>query len=227
MRYAVDIQSNAQAFSGNLARPGGVLSVPGNISDDNAARTKQDWESAYGPRSERGKVAILKGGMTWTALAPMTAEDAQLVETRRFSVEDIGRIFGVPTWLLGDPSRATFASSREASRSFASLTLAPWCARVEAAFQATVLAPQYRLKFDIGSLTKADVESYSAALLRGRQGGWLSPNDAREEMGWPRVDGGDDISPPNISAAAVASGDPTSADGAKIAHLHEHRHAAH
>jgi hypothetical protein len=97
-----------------------------------------------------------------------------------------------------------------------------------------VLGPQYRLKFDIGSLTKADTESYSAALLRGRQGGWLSPNDCREEMGWPAVDGGDDISPPNTSSAAVAGAEggsdtppaPAADDASKVANIDEHRHAA-
>jgi hypothetical protein len=66
-----------------------------------------------------------------------------------------------------------------------------------------VLGPQYRLKFDIASLTKSDIETYSAALLRLRQAGAISPNDVREELGWPSVDGGDDISPPNTSSAAV------------------------
>src|SRR5262249_51570948 len=141
MQYAVAIQATAQTFSANLARPGGILSSATHLGDDARARLKQEWDLAFNGR-ERGKVAVLGGGMTWYPMTAMTAEDAQLVEARRFSVEDIGRIFGVPTWLLGDPNRATFASAREASRSFAVLTLAPWARRVEAAFQATVLGPQ-------------------------------------------------------------------------------------
>jgi hypothetical protein len=57
-------------------------------------------------------------------------------------------------------------------RSFAMLTLGPWARRVEAAFQATVLPPQFRLRFDVESLAKADSETLYSALLRGRQGGW-------------------------------------------------------
>jgi hypothetical protein len=68
---------------------------------------------------------------------------------------------------------------------------------------------------------KSDTEAYSATLLRG-QGGWLSPNDCRPETGWPAVPGGDDISPPNTSAAAVASDSPP-ADGGKVLELSEHR----
>jgi phage portal protein BeeE len=131
------------------------------------------------------------------------------------------RVFGVPVWLLQNTKTTTFASAREASRSFATLTLAPWCARIEAAFQATVLGAPYRLRFDLASLTRADVESLSAALLRGLQGGWLSPNDARAEMGWPAVESGDDIAPPNTSAAAV--GDQPSPADDKIVDIEEHR----
>ena len=85
----------------------------------------------------------------------------------------------------------TFASAREATRSHATLSFSPWASRVERAFSASVLTPQYRLRIDLGSLQRADTETLFGALLKGRQGGWLSPNDAREESGWPRVDGGD------------------------------------
>jgi HK97 family phage portal protein len=203
MSYAVSIQSTAQSFSNNLARPGGLLSSEQHINDDLAKRYKQEWDSAFGPRSERGKTAVLGGGMKWSALNAMSAEDAQLVEARQWSVGDVARIFGVSPWLLGDSSRMTFASAREATRSFATLTLQPWARRVESAFQATVLAPQYRLRFDIDSLVKADAETFYAALLRGRQGGWLSPNDCREETGWPRSTDptADSIEPPAMGGA--------------------------
>ena len=95
-----------------------------------------------------------------------------------------------PPWLLGDSTRMTFASAREAMRSFATLTLQPWAKRVESAFQASVLQPQYRLRFDIEALMRADAESHFVALLRGRQGGWLAPGGSArttgEETGWPR-----------------------------------------
>jgi HK97 family phage portal protein len=229
--YAVSIQSTAQSFSSNLARPGGLLSSEQHIADDLAKRYKQEWDAAFGPRSERGKTAVLGGGMKWTALMPMTAEDAQLIEARQWSVGDVARIFSVSPWLLGDSSRMTFASAREAMRSFAMLTLQPWARRVEAAFQASVLAPQYRLRFDVDSLAKADSETLYAALLRGRQGGWLSPNDAREETGWPRSSDStaDSIQPPAMGGARPSTeggGDNPAApegEGDKIARLDQRR----
>jgi hypothetical protein len=105
--------------------------------------------------------------------------------------------------------------------------LQPWVTKLQRAFQQSVLSPDVRLVIDLGSLTKSDVESYSAALLRGRQGGWLSPNDCRE-MGWPRVDGADDLSPPNTSSAAIADqpADTPTDSGGKVIDIAGERHAA-
>jgi hypothetical protein len=72
-------------------------------------------------------------------------------------------------WLL-----AALDLDKLAEEAFATLTLAPWCG---AAFQSALLAPQYRL-LDAEALAKAYSETLYAALLRGRQGGWLSPNGA-------------------------------------------------
>jgi len=89
-----------------------------------AARLKADWNEAY-RGGELGKVALLSGGVTWTNLGLMSAEDAQLVSHREFSVQDVARIFSVPLFMLGDGVRATYASARESSRQFAMQALHP------------------------------------------------------------------------------------------------------
>jgi HK97 family phage portal protein len=154
----------------------------------------------------------------------LTAEDVQLIQARQWSVGDIARIFGVSPWVLGDSSRMTFASAREATRSHATLSLSPWASRVERAFSASVLTPAYRLRIDLGSLQRANTETLFSALAKARAGGWLSPNDCREESGWPRVDGADSLEPP--AAGGRPAGDtPTDLapapadDGGKIADL--------
>ena len=98
------------------------------------------------------------------------------------------------------------------------------------AFSASVLSSQFRLRIDLGSLQRADTETLFGALLKGRQGGWLSPNDAREESGWPRVDGADDLAPP-VSGGQPASDAPADTpapadQGDKVADLDEHRQRA-
>ena len=63
MAYAIQIQRTAQSFSANLSRPRGTLSMEGNMSEENAARLKADWQAAFGPRAERGKATVLSGGI--------------------------------------------------------------------------------------------------------------------------------------------------------------------
>src|SRR5262249_25702111 len=149
MAYAVQIQRQAQVFSQNAVRPSGTLNTPNHLSDDVKTRLKQDFDSVYSPGGGNfGKVAVLSGGMGWQPFNTMTDEDTALIEARQWSVGDVARIFGISPWLLGDSTRMTFASAREAMRSFAMLTLQPWARRIETAFQATVLTPQYRLRID-------------------------------------------------------------------------------
>ncbi len=162
-------------------------------------RLHEDWNANFaGPRL--GKVAVLGEGLTWSSLSQFSAEELQIVNARNFSVADVSRIYGVPPYMLADPSRATYASARESSRHFAMLSLAPWVAKLERAFSASVLGAEFALTFDMNSLTRADPEARWASWERARRAGVLSPN-------WPVVPGGDDIAPPNTSAAAAGDKD--------------------
>lgn len=217
MQSAINLQRQSQQFFMNLSRPAGTLTAPGRVSAETAARLQRDWDENY--RGERlGKTAILGDGLTWQKVGLFTAEDSQLIDATEFSVADIARVFSVPAFLLGQSDKAsTFASSREAVRFFAQSCLAPWCRRIERAFQQTVLSPQYRLQLDLDSLIRADVGELYSALLKARQGGWISPNDAREETGWPRVEGADSLEPPVAGGRAPSDAPPaddTSGDAA-------------
>jgi hypothetical protein len=96
---------------------------------------------------------------------------------------------------------------------------------LERAFAQSVLSTQYRLLIDIDSLVKADVGELYSALLKARQGGWISPNDAREECVWPRVADGDNIEPPVAGGKPAGSEDAPPSDdaGAKVARLPDRR----
>lgn len=204
LQTALQVEGSASQFMGNASRPAGALTAPGRLSDQTVRRLAEDWDNNY--RGERfGKTAVLPEGLQWTPLSMLSAEDAQLVLHRNFSVADVSRIFSVPPHMLADPSRATFASSREATRHFAMTCLLPWIRKIERAFSQTALSSGYRLHIDLDSLIKADIAELYGALLKGRQGGWLSPNDARAETGFPSVPDGDSIEPP------VAGGRPADA----------------
>lgn len=205
---ALDLQRNSATFMTNASRPGGYLTTPNHMNDDIRARNKQEWDVAY-RGEELGRIALLSGGMEYKNLGLLTAEDAELVAQRNFSVADVARIFGVPPWLLADPSRATFASSSAAMKAFTMTTLLPWTRKVESAFAQSVLSTQYRLRIDLDSLIKADITELYGALLKARQGGWLSPNDARSETGWPRVadSEADALDPPASGGKPASDGE--------------------
>jgi phage portal protein BeeE len=149
-----------------------------------------------------------------------------------FSVADIARIFGVPPFVLPNPQSATFASSRETSRTLTTQSLMPWTAKLQRAFAQRVLSSQYRLVIDLGDLLRADPEARWASWQRARRAGVLSPNDVRLEEGWPHSNNptADSIAPPPAGGRppgeANGGGTPPPDEGGKIADLEEHRHVA-
>ena len=201
MRAAIELQESATQFSMNSARPAGYMTAPQRIDDDTARRLKDDWQAGYSGK-RKGLAAVLGAGLEWKTLSQFSAEDLQIVNLKNFTVADVARIYGVPPFMLADPSRATFASAREATRHFYTLSLVPWIVKLERAFSASVLGSGFKLMFDADGLTRGDLESRWNAWAKARQAGVLSPNDIRQSEGWPTVPDGNDIAPPNTSKPA-------------------------
>jgi HK97 family phage portal protein len=197
----LELQNASSTFLGNAARPAGSLTSERPINDAQAARFKQDFEAGF-ERGQRGKITVLGGGVKFETFSLMSAEDAQIVAHRTFTVADCSRILGVPLSMLGDAHRATFASAREASRQFAVQSLSPWVAKLQRAFQQSVLSSQFRLVIDLGDLLRADPEARWASWQRARLAGVLSKNDIRGEENWPPSSdpSANSIAPPNTSA---------------------------
>jgi HK97 family phage portal protein len=187
LQIAIQLQRDASLFMGQAARPGGYLAAPGKVSDSTITRLQSDWETNYAAGG-KGKTAVLPEGLKWEKLSLMSAEDAQLVELRRFTVEDVARIFSVPVFLLGDPTRSTYASAKESGRQFSMQALSPWVSKLIRAFSASVLAPQYRLQIDMSGLLAADPAERWTAWQRARQAGVSRPTRyARRKAGRGRA----------------------------------------
>jgi hypothetical protein len=107
------------------------------------------------------------------------------IEKLAYTVRDVARIFGVPPFLLADETRTTFASASAALSYFAANTLRPWIVRLERAFQMSVLTSRYHLQLDLNALLKADPDAFAASLLKLRQGGMITANEARAMLGLP------------------------------------------
>lgn len=184
----------AARFFGNNARPGGVLKTAGKLSPEAAARLKASWEAAHRGNEQAHRVAVLEEGLEWQGTT-MPLVDAQFLDQRRFSLEEIARIFRVPLHLVGDLTRATFANIEHQSLEFVIHSVRPWCVRVEQALNARLLFPDERadtyVEHALDGLLRGDLKARYDAYALARSWGWLSANDVRERENLNPVEGGD------------------------------------
>ena len=111
-------------------------------------------------------------------------EEAQFLETRKFQLDEIARLYRIPPHMIGDLEKSSFNNIEQQSMDFVKYTLDPWVIRWEQAMQKALFLPeekkQYFLKFNVNGLMRGDYESRMTGYSIGRQNGWLSANDIRE-----------------------------------------------
>jgi len=183
------------AFFANGANPGGVLEHPGVIKD--VQRVKDSWNAGYRGSGNAHKIALLEDGMKFHAIG-IPPEQAQFLETRKFQINEIARIFRIPPHLIGDLEKATFSNIEHQSLEFVKYTLDPWVVRWEQSLMQALLLPmekaEYFIKFNLEGLLRGDTKSRNESYATGRQNGWLSANDIRELEDMNRIpedEGGD------------------------------------
>lgn len=181
-------------FFANDARPGGVLEHPGKLSQEAHERLRKSWEEMHQGLSKKHRIAILEEGMKFHEVS-IPPEDAQFLETRKFQVTEIARIFRIPPHLLGDLERATFSNIEHQSIEFVVHTIRPWLVRWEQAINTKLFSEAerrvYFAEFLVDGLLRGDIESRYRAYAIGRQNGWLSANDIRELENMNPIPGGD------------------------------------
>lgn len=182
------------AFFGNGARPGGVLEYPGVLKDTARKNLIDSWEQMHRGSDNAHRIAILEEGMKYSAIG-VPPEDAQFLESRKFQVTEIARIFRIPPHMLADLDRATFSNIEHLSLDFVIHTLRPWLVRWEQAINRDLFTPaerqQYFVEHLVEGLLRGDIQSRYQAYATGRQNGWLSANDIRTLENMNPVDGGD------------------------------------
>ncbi len=168
------------AFFANGASPSGVLEHPGVIK--NPERVRDAWQKAYGGNNNH-RTAILEEGMKYTPIS-IPNNEAQFLETRKFQVEEIARLYRVPLHMIGDLEHATFSNIEQQSLEFVKYTLDPWLVRWEQSLQKALLSDsekgQYFIKFNVEGLLRGDYASRMSGYATARQNGWMSANDIRE-----------------------------------------------
>ena len=169
------------SFFANGARPGGVLKHPGVLKDP--SKLRESWQAVYGGTANTGKVVVLEEGVDYQQIS-IPPEEAQFLETRKFQIDEIARLYRVPPHMIGDLEKSSFNNIEQQSLEFVKYTLNPWVVRWEQSLQKALLSPaeqkRYFIKFNVDGLLRGDYQSRMAGYAVGRQNGWLSANDIRE-----------------------------------------------
>ena len=192
---AIACEEFGAKFFANGAAPSGVLEHPGTIKDP--TRVREAWQSQFGGSSNSGKVAVLEEGMKYTPIS-ISPEQAQFLETRKFQINEIARIFRVPPHMVGDLEKSSFSNIEQQSLEFVKYTLDPWVIRWEQSLMRALLTQDekklYFAKFNLDGLLRGDYQSRMNGYAIGRQNGWMSANDIRELENLDRIpteEGGD------------------------------------
>lgn len=204
---ALSVQEFAGALYENGVNPSGVLETDGKIGDASLKRLHEHFKQAFAGPSKAAKAMILDQGLKWRQIT-ISPEDAELLASRRFTGEELARLYQVPPPIIGDLTHGTFTNSETLIRFFAQSTLAGWCRKIEAEAHRSVFTESARethsFELDLSGLLRGDPEtrwkSHEIA-LRNRV---LTPNEVRETEGWNKRQGGDEFPPAKPSETEAA-----------------------
>ena len=169
------------SFFANGANPGGVLEHPGVLKDP--SKVRESWNSVYRGVNNAHKIAVLEEGMKYQQIG-IPPEEAQFLETRKFQINEIARLYRIPPHMVGDLDKSSFSNIEQQSLEFVKYTLDPWEIRWEQTLQRSLLLPgekgKYFIKLNVDGLLRGDYQSRMNGYAVGRQNGWFSANDIRE-----------------------------------------------
>ena len=185
---AIAAEEYGSKFYANGAAPSGVLEHPNVLKDP--AKVRDSWNAAFGGSSNAHRVAVLEEGMKYTPIS-ISPNEAQFLETRKFQINEIARIFRVPPHMVGDLEKSSFSNIEQQSLEFVKYTLNPWVCRWEQALQRALLDDdekgKYFFRFNVEGLLRGDYQSRMNGYATARQNGWMSANDIRELENLDRI----------------------------------------
>ena len=191
---AIATEEYGAKFFANGAAPAGVLEYPGVLKDPQ--RLREDWMSQFGGSSNSSKVAVLEDGLKYTPVS-ISPDQAQFLETRKFQISEIARIFRVPPHMIGDLERSTYSNIESQGIDFVKYSLQPWVLRFEQNMERRLLTDSEKgslsIRFNMEGLLRGEYKTRMEGYAIGIQNGFLCPNDIRQLEGWeliPASDGG-------------------------------------
>lgn len=122
---------------------------------------RESWSKGFSGRNSH-KIAILEEGMKYTSIS-ISPNEAQFLETRKFQINEIARIFRVPPHMVGDLEKSSFSNIEQQSLEFVKYTLDPWVARWEQSIVRRLFTEEekkkYYVKFNVDGLLRGDYQS--------------------------------------------------------------------
>jgi HK97 family phage portal protein len=171
----------------NQARPGAVIRVPEKLNPD-ARQKMQTWLETVSAGLNKGKSVVLEAGMELSQYG-FSAEDAQYLQSRQFSVQDICRWFRIPPHLVGDPTRLAYSSSEVEMIAFTTHSLRPWLVNFESELNSKLFPRRsgFFCEFDANALARGDQATRYAAYKTGIDAGFLQVPDVRAWENLPQL----------------------------------------
>jgi HK97 family phage portal protein len=187
----VNIQGNSSKFFENMSRPSGILTAPGQISDETAARLKAAWTENYGG-DNIGKTAVLGDGIKYEAMS-VNPVDAQMVEQLKLSGEMVCSAFHVPGYKVGVGSMPTYQNAEILNQIYYSDCLQVQIEAVEASLNEGLGLEKagYEVELDLDALLRMDSATQVKTLNEAIGGGWMKIDEGRQKRNLPPVPGGD------------------------------------
>jgi HK97 family phage portal protein len=209
LQRAAGVIGSAQAlntFSGAMWRngvnPSGTISAEGQLSPIQYEQLRERFRQAFTGPHNAARAMILDQGLKWQSIS-VSPEDAELLASRRFTTEELARIYGVPPPLVGIWDHSSFTNSETASRWFAAHTLGPWVTKIQLEAKRSLFsaatAPTHELGIDMSGLLRGDPELRWKSHEIAARAGILTVNEIRETEGWPPLPAGTE--PPPAAAA--------------------------
>jgi HK97 family phage portal protein len=205
---AIGLQTYSTAIWNNAATPSGLLTLPSIVTPEGKRRAVEFFEGRYAGAANGKRIFWADNGTTFTPIS-VSPEDAEVLASRRFSGEEVARLFNCPPAIVGDLSHGTFTNSETAGRWFAQFTLAPWARKIEAEMQRSVFADPSgatHMEIDLSGIMRGDYAARWTANVAAVQAGILTADEVREQEGFNPLPPGAKPATPAVAAPAGIGG---------------------
>ena len=184
---------SSRFFSGGLSA-GGIFTTPKSLKQPTYDRLKQELKEKYTGLNKAFKTMVLEEDLKFSQVS-VNPNDAQLLESKKFQLEEVARLFRVPLFMLQNVDRATFSNIEHLDIAFVVHTIRPWLVRIEQSLNMQLLSAKEKknlfFEFVVDGLLRGDITARFNAYTQGIQNGIYSPNDILELENRNTYEGGD------------------------------------